>query len=239
MVAIPPQPTMTPEQAFARLQGWYQQKQALNDAKVSEVLERKTLGAFYFPEPAEGTNRLPLGGGFDLKLDHTITRKVDVAALDNVKASDVKKHKLNLDTLFPSKPSLSVTEYRKLSPAQRAFVDTLLDITESETPALAIVPQADTEGAAGHKAAAEAQAAPEVTYAHTIVMDATEAGLGDYFTDGNGNWWQLVEGGEDGSFWMEETDVNLFAVLEGQLAAMQAPVEAPAKPKRTRARKAT
>lgn len=250
MVAINPKPDMTPEQAFARLQVWYGQQQKLAEAKVSEVLERKALAAFYFPEPVEGTNRLALGGGFDLKMGYSITRKVDEAALENVKASQAKKLKLNLDELFPTKPTLNLTEYRKLNDEQRAFVDTLLDIKPSDTPALHIVPQADTEGAAAHKAAAEAgnadagaSASPaagspatgeDVVNAYTIVEDAEQAQPGHYYTDGDGNWWCLSDGNE----WEAVEDDELVASLEAQVAMANDPPPAPEKPKRTRRRKA-
>lgn len=234
MVAIPPKPDMTPEQAFARLQVWYGTQQKVNELKTAEVLERKTLAAFYFPQPEEGTNRLPLGGGFDLKMGHSITRKVDEAALENVKVAQAKKLKLNLDELFPSKPTLNLTAYRKLNDDQRAFVDTLLDIKESETPALHIVPQADTAGAAGHKAAAEAlaqQDAPgEVVHAYTVVEDAEAAEPGNYYTDGEGNWWWLSDAVE----WEGVEDEELVASLEAQVAMVEDPPPAPAKPVRKR-----
>lgn len=231
MTAIPPKPDMTQEQAFARLQAWYGTQQKLADLKTAEVLERKGLASFYFPAPEEGTNRLPLGGGFDLKLEHTITRKVDEAALDNVKATQAKKLKLNLDLLFPTKPTLSVTEYRKLTDEQRAFVDTLLDIKESETPGLKIVPQADVEGHAAHKAAAEAA---NVVLAYTIVETAEDAEEGNYFTDGEGNWWVLEANGEELAW--AEVDEETVASLEAQVAMVE-DTPAPAKPKRTRRKK--
>lgn len=236
MVAIPPKPDMTPEQAFARLQVWYGTQQKVAELKTTEVLERKTLAQFYFPEPEEGTNRLPLGGGFDLKMGHTISRKVDEAALENVKVAQAKKLKLNMDELFPMKPTLNLTAYRKLSDDQRAFVDTLLDIKESETPALQIVPQADTAGAAGHKAAAEAMAAAtpppagEVVHAYTVVEDAEKAEPGHYYTDGEGNWWCLSDDME----WEGVEDTELVASLEAQVAMVEDPPPAPAKPARKR-----
>lgn len=239
MVAIPPKPDMTPEQAFARLQLWYSTQQKVAELKTTEVLERKTLARFYFPEPEEGTNRLPLGGGFDLKMGRSITRKVDEAALENVKVAQAKKLKLNMDELFPMKPTLNLTAYRKLSDDQRAFVDTLLDIKESETPALHIVPQADTAGAAGHKAAAEAMggvhagsAIPshEVVHAYTVVEDAEKAEPGHYYTDGEGNWWCLSDDME----WEGVEDTELVASLEAQVAMVEDPPPAPAKPARKR-----
>lgn len=244
MVAIPPKPNMTPEQAFARLQVWYGTQQQAAELRTAEVLERKTLASYYFPEPVEGTNRLPLGGGFDLKMGHSITRKVDEAALENVKVAQARKLKLNLDELFPSKPSLNLTAYRKLNDDQRAFVDTLLDIKVSDTPSLHIVPQADTAGAAAHKAAAEAMAgnagappspeagssAGEVVHAYTIVEDAEQAQPGHYYTDGEGNWWCLSDDVE----WEGVEDAELVASLEAQVAVVEDPPPEPEKPARKR-----
>lgn len=222
-VPITPQPEMTPEAAFARLQVWFGKQKELAELKTEEVLERKSLAGYYFPTPEEGTNRIPLGGGFDLMLKHGIKRNVDEAALDNVKPAEAKRMKLNLDELFPTKRVLSVAVYRTLSDEQRKFVDSLLDISDDGTPQMHIVPQADTAGQQRHADAAEeaapakkrrgkkaAAAEPEQTTIQldvvpfNVVSDATKAQPDDYYTQG-GQWWQLSAQYQ----WVETTDPNL------------------------------
>lgn len=160
MVQIPEQQALTPEQAFERLQVWFGMQQQLGDLKTAEVLARKLLSTFYFPNPEEGTNRIELGGGFDLKLDHKVNRTVDEAALLQVTAEQVKTLKLPMGDLFEQKWELRTGAYRTLDAKQRKFVDALLDIKEG-TPSLSIVPVADREGQAKHKATAEAANAPQ------------------------------------------------------------------------------
>lgn len=48
MTDLPQFPGMTPEQAFERLQQWYQKKAQLNALKQNEHLERVALSEFYF-----------------------------------------------------------------------------------------------------------------------------------------------------------------------------------------------
>lgn len=133
---------LTPEQAYARLQLWYQKQAQLAELKTEETLLRKELSGFYFHRPVEGVNRMDLGGGFDLKLDHGYDYKVDEAALDAVKAADVKRLKLDMDALIEYKPVLSLRAFRRLDAEQYKFVIGFLDVKE-KTPQLHIVPQAD------------------------------------------------------------------------------------------------
>lgn len=201
------QPNLTPEQAYKRLQEWYLQKKDLSELKSAEHLARVQLATFYFPAPKEGTNRFDLGGGFDLKLTHSMNYKVDEAALENVKQADIKKLKLPWDDLFVYEPKLSIKAYRKLSTEQKKYVDQLLDITEG-SPQMDIVPVADTAGQQAH-----IEAAKTLTGKNVIVEDAEQATEGDYYTDGAGNWWQLSL---DAAGWVEVTDPGKKGELEGQ-----------------------
>lgn len=190
MVDIPQQEGLTPEQAWQRLQEWFAKKRELAIVKQSEHLERVALSKFYFPTTDEGTARFDLGVvngvGYDLVLVATYNRNVDEAALDNVKAADAKRLKLNLDTLFPTKPSLSVSEYRKLTDAQRKFVDALLDIKPGS-------PQMDIKPRPADAAPVVAmQVAEQISNsAITIVDDLDAAAAGDYYEDGEGQWWHF------------------------------------------------
>lgn len=246
MVDIPPQQQMTPEQAFQRLQEWYQKQAQLKTLKTHEHLERTALSTFYFNDPREGTNRLDIGGGFDLKLVHGFNYKVNEEDLDNVKAADIKKHKLPWDDLFDYKPTLNMKTYRSLSAEQKAFVDQYLDIKPA-SPQLEIVPVADRDGQAAHAAAAEAGNAaasgstPETdtsdSSAFEVVLEAESAEPGQFYYDGE-SWWVLgedIEWVEVGPDEHDENDNNVVGQLTEILERLQAEAAA-AKPKRGRGR---
>lgn len=218
---------MTDEQAFAMLQLWFSKKQELSALKTSEVLTRKDLAGFYFPNPVFGTNRIDLGEGYDLKLVHKQNIKVDVAAVDQVTPKMIAKLKLPWEELFEYKPSLVKSVYDTLTEPQKVFVDGLLDITDA-TPDLDIVPRANYEGSQTHIAAAQAAAAAQANvYEFTIVEDMETAKAGEYYNDGEGDWWlckAVNEAGEQD--WEQVEDPNQKAE----------PVKP--KPKRTRKGKA-
>lgn len=228
MATIPEQAQLTPEQAFEQLQVWFTLQQQLAKLKQTEVLARKDMVAFYFRNPVEGTNRVDLGGGYELKLTYSYNREVDEAALQNVTAEQVKKLKLPMDELIRWRPELSLSAYRKLNAEQQKFVDGFLDIKEG-SPQLAIVPAADTAGAAKHRAAAEAAAAeavPPKFNINTGKEDDTEAG--QYYKDGDGAWWLLGQDGDD----LEWEQIEEPAQIEELDAALKA-----MKPKRQRRKK--
>lgn len=223
-IALDPNaPNMTAEQAWERLQTWFQKKQQLKTLKDHEYLERGTLAEYYFPRPVEGTNRLELGGGFDLKLTHSYNRAVDEELVSQVKAADIKRLKLPWDDLIEYKPSLKIGVYNKLSTEQKAFVDGLLTIKPG-SPQLDVVPSV---GADVHNAAqvqqepADAPAAatqPEPYSINTGKSEDTEEG--QYWFDGE-TWWLL-----DSEMEWQEVDADVAAALTAQLEA--------SKPKRGR-----
>lgn len=220
MAKIPEQPKLTPEQAMAALANWFTQSQQLAALRAAEAPARQQVANYFIPEPEEGTNRVDIGGGYDLKLDHKLNRTVDEAALLAVTAQQAQALGLDFTALFRWKPELNIGAYRTLTPAQRDFVDGLLDI-KIGLPALSVVPKADTAGQAAHVAAAEAAAAPSAPQLpiNTGKEDATE--VGQYFKDGGGVWWLL---GEDE--WEQVEDESLLSALEAQVKA--------SKPKRGR-----
>jgi hypothetical protein len=129
----------SPEQAFAQLQAWYQTRKQLAALKQSEVLTRIDIARYYFREPVEGTNRFPLGDGYDIKYDYKISRNVDEALLDaNLKK--LRQAKVPVDALFEYKPRLVMDQYRALTEEQRLLVDAVLDIKPGDTPQIDIVP---------------------------------------------------------------------------------------------------
>lgn len=227
-VAIPTQEPMTPEAAFKRLEEWYVKQGQLKKLKAHEHLERVELVGFYFRSPKEGTNRLALGDGYDLKLQHGYNYKVTNEDLDQVKAADIKRLKLPWDELFKFEPKLVKPVYNGLSKEQKDFVDQLLEITDA-SPQLEIVATANREAQAEHAAAAEVALASSVSCGMEIVTDPEAAQPGHFYNDGE-TWWQLGEDIE----WVEVVDADSIELLT-KLAEDAAP--APAAPKR-RSRKA-
>lgn len=122
----------------AELSKWYLLKKQLAEVKTAESLMRSRIAKFFFPTPDEGTNTHPLkdGTGANLKMVHTIDRKVDEGELEALrealaKAEDDPKdnlHGLELDftKLVVWKPELKIAEYRKLTEAQRQVFDRIL-----------------------------------------------------------------------------------------------------------------
>jgi len=122
----------------AELSKWYLLKKQLAEVKTAESLMRSRIAKFFFPTPDEGTNTLPLkdGTGANLKMIHTIDRKVDEGELEALKAaieaakaddtSNLKGVDFEWDKLIIWKPELKVAEYRKLSEADQAIFDRVL-----------------------------------------------------------------------------------------------------------------
>lgn len=137
-ILIPEAPVITPEQMFAQLNAWYAKQKELRELKESEILLRKDLFKYYFPAPREGTNRLPLGGGWDLIAVQSLNRKVDEAVLDSM-LKRLRVAKVPVDALFVYKPSLVKAEYDALTDEQRAIVDECLTI-EDGSPQMSIGP---------------------------------------------------------------------------------------------------
>lgn len=191
---------LTPETAYQELQIWFQEKRDLGMLKFVEHKRRVKLSDFYFTAPREGTNRMDLGGGYDLKMDYSYNYKVDEPALENVTPAQIKKLKLTdmWDALFVYKPELSISQYRKLTAEQKLFVDQLLDIKPG-SPQMDIVKRAE-----------EAAPAPAIT---GLADTDDVSDVGQYYEDGEGQWWVSVivadeETGEDVFGWEECANPN-------------------------------
>lgn len=142
---------------------WQQQKEDLDRLKFAEVSLRKRISSFFFQAPEEGTNKVRLPNGLILNLQHSIKREVDKTNLETMgklRISDVGRdfltrigaaHEhhpddalvvnvlmLDLNSVIEWKPSLKVTEWRKLTDAQHGFFDTFMTVSESETPQVKI-----------------------------------------------------------------------------------------------------
>jgi len=147
MAKIPSEPVHTAQENYETLQQWYMLQQQLKDLRAQEAAMRRTLAARYFPNPREGTNRTPLGDGYDVMLQHGYTRKVDKDALPSVTAEVAETYGMTLAQfrdLFVYTPSLVMKNYNALDDAQRLFVDQFLDIKE-KLPTLSIAPHKEED----------------------------------------------------------------------------------------------
>ena len=147
MAKIPSEPVHTAQENYETLQQWYTLQQQLKDLRAQEAAMRRTLAARYFPNPREGTNRTPLGDGYDVTLQHGYTRKVDKDALPSVTAEVAETYGMTLAQfrdLFVYTPSLVMKNYNALDDAQRLFVDQFLDIKE-KLPTLSIAPHKEED----------------------------------------------------------------------------------------------
>jgi hypothetical protein len=113
---------------------WFETKAQLGKLKSAEALMRTRIFKFFFKNPKEGTNKVPLndGTGAELKADHTINRKVEIGSLDALKeqqrAEGYNGPKLNFDELIKWTPEVSITAYRQLTDEERNFFDQCLII---------------------------------------------------------------------------------------------------------------
>ena len=116
----------------AQLAEWFLLKRKLGEIKTAESLMRSRIFKFFFPTPEEGNNTHPLkdGTGAELKAVYNIDRKVDEGELEALKSAIAEEGsnlpEFDFDKLIVWKPELKITEYRKLSEAQRAVFDRIL-----------------------------------------------------------------------------------------------------------------
>ena len=129
-----PENTVTQEDMFK----WYELKLLLAKTKSAEMLLRKKIFEFFFPEPVEGTNTAQLENDFLLKGGFAYDRQIDEAAWAAISKKLVKAGVKTPDVLVHWKPSLVKSEYDKLTEAQRHIMDQALVIKES-SPSLEIV----------------------------------------------------------------------------------------------------
>lgn len=192
---------MTEEQAFELLGQWFQQKGELTKLRASEMLCRKELAAHFFPMPNEGTNKVPIPANHELVLSHSIIREIDEPLL-NALGRELYEQGVPMDLLIVYKPSLKLAEYRKLNDAQRALFDQIITSKEG-SPTLEIKPASAHSmpvESAPLQVAQVAQVADEQVATPVdgpISIDNYEEGRkGDYYEDGDGDWWYCTRKGK-------------------------------------------
>ena len=125
------------------LMQWVEAKEALDLAKKKEALLRNMVAnAFFKNEQKEGTNDCELGNGYILKLKQNYVRsfvdnlsvKETLAKLSALGFEDGEKY-------VKFKPSLVLTEYRKLEGDRKIAFDTMLEIKASLPSIELVAPQ--------------------------------------------------------------------------------------------------
>jgi len=132
------------------LMAWEASKTALDTAKANEMELRKTIAALAFPDAKEGTNKLDLGKGYELKFVReveyvfpaTLSRDA-IAKVEDEIAKTGNEGQFLADRLFKWKCEPSKSEYKKLDLANptHAAVKKLYDsilTTKDAAPKLEI-----------------------------------------------------------------------------------------------------
>lgn len=114
---------------YDAIDAWHKKSAELAKCIADEKVLRQALCDTYFPTPREGTNKMLIGFGMELKMDFRINRKIDEVALDAAIAGKM----INPDTItecIKYKPTLSATGWKALDDDDRKL---FADIV-TETP---------------------------------------------------------------------------------------------------------
>lgn len=123
------------------LMTWQNVKSILDAAKTREAELRAAIVDREFASLTDGTQNVELGKGYILKavgkLNYNLDSDKTNEALDELIASG-NDGPFVAERLVKFKPSLSVSEYKKLTPERQRFFDEALTITQG-APTLTIV----------------------------------------------------------------------------------------------------
>lgn len=133
MTAIPPNPVTAEDIAE-----WQQQSRQLKSLRVTEMTLRQKIFKGLFLDPKEGTNNYALPQGWTLKANYSITRDVDDAAVMLLQGLFAENN-INLGRLIKHKPSLVISEYRKLTEEEQHIFNQCL-ISKPGSPTLELIP---------------------------------------------------------------------------------------------------
>lgn len=119
---------------------WNKMKQELSDLKDAEMALRKRIYRAKVLAPHEGTNKVILPNGWELKAIRTINRKVDIGAARVLSGPDGPFAKAGIvaDTLIKWEPELEVKAYKGLLPEARKVFDQCLTIKDG-SPSLELI----------------------------------------------------------------------------------------------------
>ena len=125
------------------LMEWMEAKETLELAKKKEVLLRNmVVNAFFKNKQKEGTNNYELGNGYTLKLKQNyIFSFVDNLPVEEMLAKLSALGFEDGEKYIKFKPSLVLTEYRKLEGDKKIAFDTMLEIKQSLPSIELVTPQ--------------------------------------------------------------------------------------------------
>lgn len=121
----------------ADIQEWYMLQDKLKTLKTNESILRSKIFKGLFPTPKEGTNIFDLSQGYVLKGKYSLTRTIDIGALQALR-TEFESVSIPVDSLIKWEPSLKLKEYRELTAEQMTLFDQCLTIKPG-SPALEIV----------------------------------------------------------------------------------------------------
>lgn len=136
----------------AVLMAWREAKDLLDKCKNSEMIFRRAVFELKFPTPTEGTQRTPLGNGWNIKAVFGYNYKLANKQDETEKALEAMakigpKAEFVADRLVKWSPEMSVSEYREVVAAAaagdadmialKALLDSVLTITPA-APSLEI-----------------------------------------------------------------------------------------------------
>ncbi|UPT53015.1 hypothetical protein [Hafnia phage yong3] len=117
---------------------WYKLKDEIKRIQARERLLRDKICKSYFPTPKEGTNKVQLPDGAEMKMTYKIDRKVDIAMFSQI-APQMFERGVDVNLLVESKPTLKVANYRKLEGETLAIFNQCIE-SKPGSPTLEIVP---------------------------------------------------------------------------------------------------
>lgn len=114
---------------------WKEKKAAFDALQTAERdLRKQVIDAFSQEESemASGVERVDIGYGFDLKIQHSLDYKLGARDLVNSALDEIEKSQeggnVISERLVNWKPELSISNYRLLTAHQKAIIDRVLTI---------------------------------------------------------------------------------------------------------------
>ena len=115
------------------LSKWNEVQESLRQAKEAEAELRKAVISEFFanvPQDAEGTFSLPLGGGYKLKSQYKLARKINAEALNEMR-EQIEAAGVRLDEVIHWTPVLRMAAYNTLTLDQRQVFNEVIESKQS------------------------------------------------------------------------------------------------------------
>ena len=102
------------QEHFELVNEWYKLTTQLDELKAKEAELRKQVMQNCFPDPVEGSaNKLSLGDGFIVQMEHKISRKLDETAFLASRTA-LESEGFEVEKLVKTKIELNASAYKKL-----------------------------------------------------------------------------------------------------------------------------